>query len=487
MINYRIVIKLLGVILLVMGLFMLVPLATAAYYNEPDFTSFLYSAGICIGIGLPFFIVKPKINEIGKREGYLIVTLSWVVMSVAATLPYLYSGAIHSFGSAFFEASSGFTTTGASVFNDIQALPHGILLWRSLTQWIGGMGIIVLTVAILPLLGVGGVQLFSAESPGPTKDKVHPKIKETAKRLWLIYTALTVVLFLILYLVSGMTCFDAVNHAMATMSTGGFSTKNASIAYWDSPIVQYPIIIFMFLAGTNFTILYFLLKAKFKKVFYNEEFVTYLIGTILITLLITFSVICNVNEGLEKSFRLALFQVVSIITTTGFVTADYTTWSHGLTMTFFMLLFVGACAGSTSGGIKVVRHVVFFKNTILEFKRLLHPRALIKVKMNKEVVPEKVTAHVMVFLLVYLMVFCVGSILIMRLNGDVAMPFQTALGAVATCLGNIGPGLGAVGPVYNFSILPDHSKIILSLIMIIGRLELFSVLILFSPSFWRSN
>ncbi len=486
-INLKIVIKMLGIIFLVMGLFLIMPILVSVFYNGADLKSFIYSSLICIAIGLPFAFIKPSINEIGKREGYLIVTLSWFIMGIAASLPYLFSGTIHTFTSAFFESVSGLTTTGASVFKDIEILPHGILFWRSLTQWIGGMGIIVLTVAVIPLLGVGGMQLFGAESPGPTKDKVHPKIKETAKRLWLIYFGLTVLLYLILWLYSGMTSFDAINHAMTTMSTGGFSTKNASIAHWDSPGVQYPIILFMFLAGSNFTILYYLFKGKFEKVFFNEEFRTYFLGIIIISLIIAFSVICHVNEGIEKSFRLALFQVVSLVSTTGFVTADYENWSNGLTMAFFMLLFTGACAGSTSGGIKVVRHLIFFKNSILEFKRLLHPRAILKVKMNGELVSAKVTAHIMVFLLVYLMVFCIGSILIMRLNGDLNLPFQTSLGAVASCLGNIGPGLGAVGPVFNFSVLPESSKFLLSIIMLIGRLELFSVLIIVSPSFWKYN
>lgn len=487
MINFKIVIKLLGVILLAMGVFMLLPLVITIFTSQGEFMSFLISSAICIVIGLPFAIVKPKINNIGKREGYLIVALSWLIMSAAGTLPYLFEGVIDSFSSAFFESASGLTTTGASVFNDIESLPYGILFWRSFTQWIGGMGIIVLTVALVPLLGVGGMNIFSAESPGPTKDKVHPKIKETAKRLWLIYTGLTLLLFLILHFYSGMSWFDSINHAFTTMSTGGFSTKNASIAFWDSPRVQYPIIFFMFLAGTNFTLLYFLLKRKFKRVWSNEEFRTYGFSIIVITVLITISVLVHLDESFEKSFRLALFQVVSIVTTTGFVTADYVNWSNGLMMAFFMLLFTGACAGSTSGGIKVIRHIVFFKNTILEFKRLLHPRALLRTKVNKEVISGKIAAHVMVFLLVYLIVFCIGSILVMRLNGDIDKPFLTAIGSVATCLGNVGPGLGAVGPVNNFANIPEASKMLLSFIMIIGRLELFSVLIIFAPAFWKSN
>lgn len=470
-----------------MGIFMILPLLVTIFTSTGETYPFLLSSGLCIAIGLPFVVVKPKINNIGKREGYLIVALSWLVMSLAGMLPYLFEGVIKSVPSAFFESASGLTTTGASVFTDIEALPHGILFWRSFTQWIGGMGIIVLTVAIIPLLGVGGMNIFSAESPGPTKDKVHPKIKESAKRLWLIYTSLTLLLFLILHFFSGLSWFDSINHAFTTMSTGGFSTKNASIAHWNDPMVQYPIIIFMFLAGTNFTILYFLLKRKIGRVRENEEFKVYLYGVLIITALVTISVLANVDKGFEESIRMSLFQVVSIVTTTGFVSENYMGWSNGLAMGFFMLLFTGACAGSTSGGIKVVRHVVFFKNTILEFKRLLHPRALLRVKVNKELISRKVAAHVMVFLLVYLMIFCIGSIIIMMFNGDVEKPFLTAIGSVATCLGNVGPGLGSVGPVNNFAHIPEGSKLVLSFLMIIGRLELFSVIIIFAPSFWRSN
>ena len=487
MINFRIVIKLLGIILLAMGVFMLLPLLVTIFTSTGEITSFLWSAGICIAIGLPFAVVKPKIKNIGKREGYLIVALSWLTMSFAGMLPYIFEGVVSNCANAFFESASGLTTTGASVFTDIESLPHGILFWRSFTQWIGGMGIIVLTVAVIPLLGVGGMNIFSAESPGPTSDKVHPKIKETAKRLWGIYASLTLLLFLILHFFSGMTWFDSINHAFTTMSTGGFSTKNASIAHWDDPMVQYPIILFMFLAGTNFTILYFLLKRKVNRVRENEEFRVYGYGIIIITAIVSISVLAHLDESFEKSIRLALFQVVSVVTTTGFVTADYVNWTNGLTMGFFMLLFTGACAGSTSGGIKVVRHIVFTKNTILEFKRLMHPRALLRVKINKEIIQGKVAAHVLVFLLVYLMIFCLGSILVMRLNGDVDQPFLTAMGSVATCLGNVGPGLGSVGPVNNFAHIPGSSKFLLSFLMIVGRLELFSVLIIFAPSFWKSN
>lgn len=475
----------LGVVLLAMGLFMVLPLLVTIFTSTGEVTSFLFSSAICIAIGLPFIVVKPRINNIGKREGYLIVALSWLVMSLAATLPYIFEGVITSFTSAFFESTSGLTTTGATVFPDIESLPHGILFWRSFTQWIGGMGIIVLTVAVIPMLGVGGMNIFSAESPGPTKDKVHPKIKETAKRLWLIYAGLTLLLFFILHFFSGLSWFDSINHAFTTMSTGGFSTKNNSIAFWDTPRVQYPIIFFMFLAGTNFTILYFVLKRKWDRVRGNEEFKTYAFGVGIIAFLVTISVLINLDESFEKSFRLALFQVVSLVTTTGFVTSDYVSWSNGLMMAFFMLLFAGACAGSTSGGIKVIRHVVFFKNTLLEFKRLLHPRALLRVKVNNELIPGRVAAHVLVFLLVYLMVFCIGSILVMRLNGDVNQPFLTAVGSVATCLGNVGPGLGSVGPIHNFAHIPEASKMLMSFLMIVGRLELFSVLIIFAPSFWR--
>ena len=485
-IHFRVVFRVIGVLLLLLGAFMLLPLVVGLLMQADDWRSFVYSICCCVGVGLPLFFIKVDAPRIGKREGYLIVALGWLILCLAAAMPYLFNGTITTFSSAIFESTSGLTTTGASVLTDIEAVSKGMLFWRSLTQWIGGMGIIVLTVAIFPILGIGGVELFVAEAPGPTSDKIHPRIKETAKRLWLIYVGLTILLALILFFVSGMTAYDAINHALTTMSTGGFSTKNASVAAYPA-IVQYPILIFMFLAGMNYTVIYFGLMGKFKKVWSSDEFKFYLLCIVGLCVVVSLTVFYNTNLPFEQAFRDSAFQIVSIITTTGYVSADYTTWHNGITLLFFMLLFGGACAGSTSGGIKMIRHLVFFKNSVLEFKRLLHPKAVIRIKIDRKVVSGHIITHILVFLMVYLILFAIGSVVMIVLLGNDDQPILTAIGSVATSLGNVGPAIGNVGPVDNFAFIPEVGKLWLCLLMIIGRLELFTFLIVFSPYYWRAN
>lgn len=484
MINFRPVLRVIGVLLIIVGALMLTGLPFSLYFGSGDANALLISGIINIALGAPlYFFISREGNDIKKREGYLIVALGWLSMVTAGTLPYLFSGVIPEFYNAFFETVSGMTTTGATVLTDIEATPEGILYWRSLTQWIGGMGIIVLTVAIFPLLGIGGIELFVAEAPGPTSDKLHPRIRETAKRLWLIYVFLTALLCAILYFLSGLSFYDAINHAFTTMATGGFSTKNASMAYWDTPAVQYPIIFFMFMAGTNYTVIYYGLKGQFSKVWESDEYKAYWLIVVVLTVLMTLRLQTVTELGWEKSFRDSIFQIVSLITTTGYVSADYTKWTPGLTMTFFILMFLGACAGSTSGGIKLIRHLVFFKNSFLEFKRILHPRAIVPLKLNGQVVPSRIMTHIIIFLLLYMILFVTGSIILSVLGLD----FLTAVGAVATSLGNVGPGIGEVGPVDNFAWLPWYIKVFLTALMLLGRLELFTILVLFSPYFWRSN
>ena len=445
--------------------------------------AFLQSALITFVSGAVLWLYKFKNNaEVNKREGYLIVFLSWLALSLLGALPFIMSGSVTSFVDGLFETVSGITTTGATILTDIEATSPTVLLWRSLTQWIGGMGIIVLTVALFPLLGIAGIELFVAEAPGPTSDKIHPRIKDTARTLWFIYFGLTVILFFLLRL-EGMTWFDAFNHALTTMATGGFSTKNASIAFYQSPIIEYTISLFMLLAGTNYVVIYFGIKGKLTKIYNNEEWRMYMIVTILATVFLTVLLKFHQNFGWEESFRAVLFQTVSLITTTGFVTYDYVSWGEIFIMLFFLLLFVGACAGSTSGGIKLIRHLVFMRNSILEFKRILHPRAMIRLKINKALVAPRILTHILVFLLAYMFLFVMGSICL-SLTG---LDFLTSVGASATCLGNVGPGIGTVGPVDNFAHLPDMAKYILCFLMICGRLEIFTVLVLFTPYFWRDN
>lgn len=482
--NFKAIISILGLLLILNGGFMLLCLPVSIYYADGQWYALLLAGVLTTVIGVISHLLtrKQKNGGLNKRDGYLVVTMGWLGMSLFGTLPYLISGEIPNFTDAFFETLSGFTTTGASILNDIESMGKGILMWRSLTQWIGGMGIIVLTVAILPILGIGGMQLFVAEAPGVTPDKLKPRITDTAKRLWLIYLGLTIFEMILLKL-GGMSYFDAINHALTTMATGGFSTKQDSIAHFTSPFIQYVIIIFMFLAGTNFTLTYFGLHGNLKKVWGNEEFRFYFGFTIGFAVLITAVVYIVTGDSFESAFRDSLFQLVSIITTTGFVTADYTGWAPLVTVIFFMFMFVGASAGSTAGGVKVVRHIILLKNSVMELRRQIHPAAVLPVRLDKRAVSAEITYNIMAFMIIYLMVFALGSILISALGYD----FNTSIGAVATCLGNIGPGFGNVGPLDNFAMISAPGKWILSFLMLLGRLELFTVLILFTPYYWTRH
>ncbi|QQX76994.1 MULTISPECIES: TrkH family potassium uptake protein [Aequorivita] len=494
--NYRIILHLMGLLLIVNGGFMLLSSIVSWYYEDGVLTQMLLAGTVALGIGgIGMIFTKNHRKEIQKREGYIIVTFGWIFMALIGTLPYIFTGAIPSFTNAFFETMSGYTTTGASILTDIEIIPRGVLFWRSITHWIGGMGIIVLAIAILPLLGIGGMQLFAAEAPGPGGDKLHPRITDTAKRLWLIYVGYTLAETILLK-IAGMSFFDAINHSLATLSTGGFSTKNASVAYWnDNPVVQYIIIVFMFLAGSNFVLSYFAFKRKFQKIFQDEEFKMYsafIIGlTIVAALLIYFEADVTLSGiahpmvwgQFESAFRHALFQVLTIITTTGFVSADYTMWTPFLTIFFFGMMFLGGCAGSTAGGIKVMRHLIMIKNGVLEFKRTLHPHAILPVRYNRKAVPQPIVFNILGFFILYMLSFIIGTLVFSWIGLD----FKTALGGAASTLGNVGPALGDLGPVDNYAYLPDAAKWWSSFLMLIGRLELFTVLILLTPFFWRNR
>ena len=487
--NSGVILNVIGTLLMINGFLMLLSLPFAFYYDLDSgadvHLDFIISSAITLFFGaLIKYLTKDEKNaEIKKRDGYLNVVGGWLFMSLFGTLPFLLSGAIPNFTNAFFETMSGFTTTGASILDNIETLPKSILFWRSMTQWIGGMGIIVLTIAILPLLGIGGMELFVAEAPGPTKDKIHPRIKETAKRLWIIYFGLTFVETLIL-MGCGMGFFDAINHSMTTTSTGGFSTKQDSIAAFNNIYVESVIIAFMLIAGTNFTLLYFGLKLRLKKFWHNDEFKWYfsaVIGfTIIVSLVLFFQ---NELASYLHALRDASFQVVSIITTTGFSSSDYTLWGPFITFLFFLLLFSGASAGSTSGGIKIVRIVLLMKNGFLEFKRRLHPNAVIPVQLNKESVAPNIIYNLLAFIFLYLFIFTFGSIIMTALGVD----FLTSISSVASALSNVGPGIGEVGPSHSYSQLPELGKWVLSIMMLMGRLELFTVAVLFTPYFWRRN
>ena len=494
--NYKIIFHFLGLLLLFNGGFMLLSSLISLIYKDGVTSSLFISGGLTISIGLlAMYNTKDHNKEMNKREGYIVVAFGWIVMALSGTLPYLLTGSITNFTDAFFETMSGFTTTGSSILNDIEILPEGVLFWRSLTHWIGGMGIIVLAIAILPLLGIGGMQMFAAEAPGPSTDKLHPRITDTAKRLWLIYFSYTAAETILLN-VAGMSFFDAINHSLCTLSTGGFSTKNASVAYWnDQPIIQYIIIVFMFLAGTNFVLSYFAFKGKVQKIIKDEEFKLYFkfiaIFTIIAALIIYFK--ADVSKSFiqhpmvwgeaESAFRHGLFQVLAIITTTGFVTADYTLWTPFLMIFFFGLMFLGGSAGSTSGGVKVVRHLILIKNGFLEFKRALHPNAILPVRYNNKAVTGDIVFNILAFFILYMLSFIVGALVFSMMNID----FISSIGLAASSLGNVGPALGDFGPVNNYSALPPFGKWWASFLMLIGRLELFTVLILLTPFFWRNR
>ncbi|MBO6518161.1 MAG: TrkH family potassium uptake protein [Bacteroidia bacterium] len=481
MFNWRLILNVLGLLAMLNGLLILFCLPTSIYFSEGDTFAILVSSAINLNIGfILWYFTRDHVKKIKQKDGYLIVTLGWLALSLGGCLPYMLSDIIPGFSSALFETISGYTTTGSTVLNDIEGTHKGILLWRSLTQWIGGMGIIVLTVAILPILGVGGMQLFMAESPGPSASKLHPRITETAKRLWYIYAAITAIEVVALKL-AGMTWYDAVNHSLTTVSTGGFSTKNASIAAYDSPAIHYIISLFMFFGGLNFTLFYFIVTLKFKDVAKNEEFRFYLGLVVMASITITLALTILDFGPIEKNFRETLFMVISIVTTTGFATADYTLWGPLVTLAFFLLMFFGASAGSTSGGIKIVRHLLIAKNGMAELKRLLHPSAIIPVRYNGRAVEQKIIYNILAFFFIYLTVFLIGTIVMTFYGYDLL----TAAGATISSLGNIGPGIGDVGPAHNFASFPESAKLFLGLLMLLGRLELFTILLLFLPAFWR--
>lgn len=479
------ILNILSTLLFINAVLMALCIPFAIYYADGTLTNWLTSVGInaILGTALHFSTYKnAKKRKLKKRDGYLIVTLSWIVLGLSGTIPFMLTGAIPGFTDAFFESISGFTTTGATILDNIEALPESILFWRSLTQWIGGLGFIVLVISILPSLGIGGMQLFLAEAPGITADKLKPRIQDTAKRLWLLYISLTLVLAVILYLLD-LSFFDAVNHALTTLATGGFSTRQGSIADFNSPAVEYVISFFMFLGGTSFVLLYLGFKGKVKRLWINEEFRAYFGITMFTVVLITVILMINNQQPLEQAFRESLFQVIAILTTTGYSTADHTAWSGAVTLIFFTLMFIGGSAGSTSGGVKIVRHLIIAKNSIIEFKRQLHLSAIIPVRFNGKPVAHDVTRNILAFIIIYLTIFGIGSF-VLAITG---MDAITAMGSVATSLGNVGPGLGDTGPSTTFSQIPWHAKWILGALMIVGRLEIFTVLIIFTRYFWRDN
>jgi trk system potassium uptake protein TrkH len=480
MINFRIIARAFSLLLIVEGLFMLVSAGVSFLYHEAAVTSFCYAALIAIVTGVLVF--TPLRNEeriFGHKEGYIIVTGTWILFSIFGTLPFLISGSITSFGDAFFESMSGFTTTGATILTNIESMSHGILFWRSLTQWLGGIGIILISLSVIPVFKSFNIQIAAIEFSGHSTDKIHPRIKEAAIRLVGIYFLLTFSEVALLT-IGGMPFFDAICHSFSTLSTGGFSTRNNGIASFASPYIMVVMTIFMFIAGTNMTMVYFGLKGNFKKILGNNEFVFYsaicLFFVALVSLILYFK--SGFNAG--KAILDGAFHVISIITTTGFYTQDYNLWGNIILIIFFILMFTGGTTGSTSGGIKIVRLLLITKNSRQELKRLIHPSAFIPVRLDKRVIPQSTIYNLLVFITLYFFVLCFGTFVISFMGYDIITSFSTS----ASMLGNIGPGLGTFGPFTNYSALPMAGKWFLSAMMLLGRLELLTVMILFSKSFY---
>jgi len=483
-INWRFVFRVGGLMLILESLFMFVSAGVSYYYKESDMYALLLSGGISFLVGLGIAIptgLRSRIKIIGKRESYISVFIAWFLFALFGALPFFLSKEIPSFTDAFFESTSGITTTGSSVLTDIESFPKGLLFWRSLVQWLGGLGIVVFSLALLPLLGGEAGQLFDAESSGLTRDKFRPRIAEIAKRLWGIYLGLTLLLVFLLSF-GPMNWFDSICHAFTTISTGGFSTKQTSIGFWDSAYVEGIIMLFMIIGAINFSLLYFLIKGRFRLFFKDEELRWYLgiiiIGSILIAGLLSRD---HFYSGWLTNIRNAFFQVISIFTTTGFSTGDFVQWGQLYWIIFMFFMVICGCAGSTSGGMKTVRAVVLAKNTFAEFSRLIHPRAVIPVRLNGKALSFGVVQRLLAFAFLYICIIFF-SWLILSLAG---MPILEALGASVSGISNVGPGFGEVGPSGSYAGIPLFAKWYLCFLMIIGRLELFTVLMLFSPAFWK--
>jgi len=480
--RFRQIFRLIGILNFFLGLSMLLPLTVSLIYSDGSFLSLLFSFIITSGTGIALFFLIEKINyvSLSQREGMAIVTFGWLSAGLFGSLPFLFSTSIGTLTNAYFESISGFTTTGASILANIESLPKGILFWRSQIQWMGGMGIIVLSIAILPFLGVGGMQLYKAEVPSPVVDKLQPRISETAKILWKVYLFITVLEIGLLF-IGGMTLFDSICHAFCTMPTGGFSTQNGSIAQFNNAYFDGVITFFMILAGINFSLHFRFLKGDLRVFDKDPECRVYLIILAILICLVTFNIHGTIYNSLSHSFRRAAFQVTSIITTTGFVTANYATWPALSQLIILLCMFIGAMAGSTGGAIKIIRIILFVKHGYQEIFRLIHPHAVRSIKLGGKPVPAEVLNSIWGFFILYIGLFIV-TVIIMSLIG---LDIPTSFTSVAATIGNIGPGFGLVGPVNNYLSIPSVGKWILIFCMILGRLEIYTVIIMLAPAYWR--
>jgi len=485
----KILLNILGALLTILGVTMIFPILISLGYGESDTFGFVLSSAICLTIGAPLYLFTKDNKPLTNKDGFAIVTFSWLLTAIVGAMPFYFSGAIPNMTDAFFESMSGVTTTGSTIIgnqetlphlpNGIESLSHGILFWRSFIQWIGGMGIVVFYIAILPLLGVGGVQLFKAEVPGPVADKIRPRVRETAKLLWIVYVGITFSQVIALS-VAGMNFFDSLCHAFTTMPTGGFSTKNASI-YNQDITIQYIIIFFMFLAGINFSLHFRAINGDLKSYLKDKEFVVYLFGTIIVTVMLFSYINYNNSDNRISNLTDILFTTVSILTTTGFSTIDYEIWPVFVQGVLLLLMFIGGMGGSTAGGMKVIRIMLLIKYAAMETRRMLHSRALIPIKIGKRFIKEDTVRNTMGFFLFFVSSFTVATLILLMLGLD----FESAIGAAASAMGNIGPGLGEFGPTENYANLVAPGKWVLAFCMLLGRLEIFTVMVLFSKTFWK--
>ena len=485
MINLKLISKILGSLLFLEAGLMFMCLLMASYFKEDDVMAFLISVIVTLLFG---FVLKyaggHADNALGRRDAYLVVTLSWTVFSLFGTLPFLISGYITGFTDAFFETMSGFTTTGATILDDVEAFPHGLLFWRSLTQWLGGLGIVFFTIALLPSMVGGSVRVFAAEATGPISSKLHPKLSTSAKWIWMVYLLLTVAC-IGSYVACGMGWFDGINYAMSTTATGGFSTHNTSVEYFHSPAVEYVCTLFCFLSGINFTLFYAsVVKLRPKQLLTNSEFRFYLVVVLSLTVFIMIELMIQNGYDLEHAFRCGLFQVVSFLTTTGIFNDDAGQWPHVTWVALALCMFIGACSGSTSGGFKSIRGVMLLKIIKNEFKHILHPNAVLPVRINGVNIENSRRLTLLSFLTMYLMLSLVCSFTMIACGIDNTNAITITLSA----LGNVGPSLGLeIGPTMSWNSLPDFAKWMCSFLMLVGRLEIFSVLVIFTPAFWKNN
>ena len=483
MINFKAIIKVIGDLLLLETVMLLLSVGVSAYYRDTAFFSLLVTAGITGVTGLLMTLYSRNSSKaFTRRDGYIMVTCSWVSFAMFGMLPFYIDGHIPSLTNAFFEAMSGITSTGATILDDIDSMPQGLLFWRSITQWFGGLGIIIFTIALLPFLGVSGLQMFAAEVSGPTHNKVNPRIGITARWIWSIYIGITALLMVLLWL-GGMGGFDSICHALTAAGTGGFSTRQESIAFYHSPYIEYVIIVFMFISGINYSLLILFISGRVRRALQDSELKWYGLTVVCATILFTIVLWASQDLEGEEAFRNSLFQVVSLQTSTGFTTTDYMVWPSALWGLLLLIMLVGACAGSTSGGMKCIRVQVLFKVMKNEFKHILHPNAVLPVRMDKQVAPPSLVTTVMAFCFLYFIIIFGSSIFLSSIGID----FMEAIGCSVSALGNMGPALGSYGPSSTWNSMPDAGKWLMSLLMLLGRLEIFTVILLFTPNFWKRN